>query len=184
MCGFAGFIDNQSKFSEARRKEICGLMVEQIGHRGPDSSGLKSIKPINAVVGFARLAIVDLSPSGDQPMQTDDGKFTFVMNGEIYNHKQIRYRLEATGETFKGTSDTEVALKLIHRLGIEQALTEFEGILRVLIDNSNGNITMARDHLEKSHYIMHKWMGPSFRFPQSNLFMNTRSGKVLSIKIL
>ena len=129
-------------------------MVEQIGHRGPDSSGLKSIKPINAVVGFARLAIVDLSPSGDQPMQTDDGKFTFVMNGEIYNHKQIRYRLEATGETFKGTSDTEVALKLIHRLGIEQALTEFEGMFAlVLIDNSNGNITMARDRFgEKPLY--------------------------------
>ena len=101
-------------------------------HRGPDDCGHFISK--NGVTGLAstRLAIQDLSPAGHQPMTTDDGRYTIVFNGEIYNFKDLRAELETEGETFNSGSDTEIILRMYARYGPD-CVREFAGMFSIAI---------------------------------------------------
>ena len=94
MCGFAGFCDFNGKININMDNTLV-----RIRHRGPDSQ--KSTVTGNGVfLGFVRLAIIDLSSDGEQRWQSEDGKVTFVFNGEIYNHVELRQKLRQMGHTF------------------------------------------------------------------------------------
>lgn len=109
MCGIAGIIKTQnSKYTIS--KELLKAMSDVIEHRGPDSDGQWISKTGNAGFAFRRLAIIDLSPRGNQPMTLSDGRYTIVFNGEIYNHLELRKELEKKGYVYKSNTDTETIL--------------------------------------------------------------------------
>ena len=107
MCGIVGFIHNNKTISEDDLKN----MAQTITYRGPDDQGffLKNINDFQVGMGFNRLAILDLSPRGHQPMFFNDLVITF--NGEIYNFQEIRTELRDLGYAFESNCDTEVILK-------------------------------------------------------------------------
>ena len=104
MCGIAGIINKNDTISD----ELMNLIQESIAHRGPDSQS----RYVENHVGLIhnRLAILDLSVNGNQPMLDKSGNYVLVFNGEIYNHLEIRKDLLSKGYTFRGFSDTETLL--------------------------------------------------------------------------
>ncbi len=120
MCGIAGF---QGDFDPS----LLRRMADTIAHRGPDDSGVWHSRPAKVGLAHRRLSIIDLSPAGHQPMIDKAGGAVIVFNGEIYNFRELRADLEATGEEFRGHSDTEVLLVLYRRYG-EAMLTMLNGI--------------------------------------------------------
>jgi asparagine synthase (glutamine-hydrolysing) len=150
MCGIAGFIDpsRHGVLAEAQLQR----MLDRIAHRGPDAGGSWSDVPV--VIGHRRLAIIDLSPAGNQPMVSRSGRFVIAFNGEIYNHASLRKELLAEGAAFVGHSDTEVLLALIERLGLKDALKRCIGMFAIALwDRSARALQLARDRLgEKPLY--------------------------------
>jgi asparagine synthase (glutamine-hydrolysing) len=117
-----------------------------IAHRGPDDSGVY-LNDLGIGLAFRRLAIIDLSPLGAQPMASPDGKVVIVFNGEIYNYRELRDELAARGVGFRGHSDTEVLLQLYLAEG-EAMLSRLNGIFAfALWDGRDGTLLVARDAL-------------------------------------
>ena len=120
-------------------------MTRRLEHRGPDDEGLYAEGGLG--LGNRRLAIVDLSPSGHQPMATSDGMFHVTYNGELYNHADFRPRLVSRGFRFRGTSDTETLLGLLSLYG-PRILSEAAGIFALAFwDRSARRLILARDPL-------------------------------------
>ncbi|QDO94309.1 asparagine synthase (glutamine-hydrolyzing) [Formosa sediminum] len=119
MCGINGII-TRNGLKDNKINGILTKMNNLIIHRGPDQDGVFSEENSNGSVGMAmrRLSIIDLK-SGKQPIYTDDKKIVIVFNGEIYNYKILKAKLEAEGVTFNTTSDTEVIIKLYEKYGVE-----------------------------------------------------------------
>lgn len=120
-------------------------ILSLIERRGPDDSGLETFtaKGAQVTLGHRRLSIIDLSPAGHQPMTTEDGRYTIVFNGEIYNHAEIRAQLKQS--VFRGHSDTETILYALSELGID-AVKSFNGIFGFcLFDHIAGKLYLARD---------------------------------------
>lgn len=144
MCGIAGIVN------EAERSVDPGLlerMVLSLRHRGPDDKGIHLDGPVG--LGFCRLAILDLSPAGHQPMQSADGNLWIVFNGEIYNYLELRKGLEAMGFAFRGGSDTEVLLALYQHKGA-RCLDEINGMFAFAIyDTREKMLFLARDRFGK-----------------------------------
>lgn len=123
MCGITGVIEYNSSNPSI---DDCTVrrMADVMYHRGPDSNGVWISGDRKCGLGFRRLAIIDLSPAGNQPMTTQDGRYTIVFNGEIYNHESIRQELIAKGYNYKSRSDTETILygyiewgrEIVHKL--------------------------------------------------------------------
>ncbi len=113
MCGIAGIISDSLSPEELRRRTEA--MHDRLRHRGPNDEGVYADRGV--VLAHRRLAILDLSETGHQPMSTDDSRYTIVFNGEIYNFRDLRNDLEARGVTFQSRSDTEVILRLFEREG-------------------------------------------------------------------
>jgi asparagine synthase (glutamine-hydrolysing) len=105
MCGIAGIWNYTGDVPAAIR---LGAMLDAMRHRGPDGRGGHAFT--GGAVGMVRLALVDLTPLGDQPMWSPCGGVAIVFNGEIYNFRELRDQLRARGRTFRSTSDTEVVL--------------------------------------------------------------------------
>ena len=153
MCGIAGAIRRIPDGREAarpRRANICGFvekMSEAQRHRGPDGSGLWQSSGQEVVFGHRRLAILDLSPAGAQPMVDGDSGCAVTFNGEIYNFSGIRRDLEALGETFRSSCDTEVVLKAYKRWGID-AVKRFRGIFALALwDPRSRAVHLVRDQM-------------------------------------
>ncbi|MBB6065840.1 asparagine synthase (glutamine-hydrolyzing) [Pseudoxanthomonas broegbernensis] len=131
-------------------------MMQALAHRGPDDDGRWSEAEAGIALGHRRLSIVDLSPSGHQPMVSPSGRWVIVFNGEIYNHLQIREILERTGcaPAWHGHSDTETLLAAIESWGVEATLEHSEGMFAfALWDRSQRALWLARDRLgEKPMY--------------------------------
>src|SRR5688500_17731216 len=104
MCGIAGMLGPQRPDLPAG----VSRMADSIGYRGPDDSGTWCEPSIGLGLGRARLSILDLSPAGHQPMMSASGRYVIVLNGEIYNHLEIREEL--SGMSWRGHSDTETLL--------------------------------------------------------------------------
>src|SRR5215203_4853414 len=113
MCGIAGFVDTtrSGSFDPVATLE---RMNDAIVHRGPDDDG--TFFDGGVALGMRRLSIIDLA-GGKQPIATDDGRFTIVFNGEIYNFRELRAELESRGQRFRTKSDTEVILRAYAEYG-------------------------------------------------------------------
>ncbi len=142
MCGIAGII-NYHKDKPCVEKNV-EAMCNVIKHRGPDDSGVFTDGEVG--LGHRRLSIIDLS-SGHQPMASNDGRYSIIFNGEIYNYKILRQSLEKDGCKFNTNSDTEVILEAYRRYGVECA-SKLNGIFAFAIwDKSNRSLFLARDHM-------------------------------------
>jgi asparagine synthase (glutamine-hydrolysing) len=140
MCGFAGIV--QLDGAHASPDRVRG-MTRLLEHRGPDDEGYHVDGPV--ALGFRRLAIVDLSPLGHQPMASDDERFVIVFNGEIYNHVELRTQLRGLGHRFRSGTDTEVLLAAYQQWGTD-CLARLNGMWAFLIhDRVRGTVFGSRD---------------------------------------
>jgi asparagine synthase (glutamine-hydrolysing) len=143
MCGIAGILE----FDRGAHPDgnLLHRMTELIAHRGPDDSG-HFIRD-NVALGHRRLSVIDLSPSGHQPMSNDDGSAWITYNGECYNYRELAARLRRRGHRFRSTSDTEVILRLYEEKG-EAFLDELDGMFALAIwDRRRRQLLLARDRL-------------------------------------
>lgn len=148
MCGIAGFLTPRNL--AAKDEVILRTMTDAIANRGPDDSGVWVDGPNGVALGHRRLAILDLSPAGHQPMASASERYVLVYNGEIYNHIDLRRELEAAGlvKAWRGHSDTEVLLAAFERWGVPGALTRVNGMFALAVwDRSSETLTLARDRL-------------------------------------
>lgn len=150
MCGFAGFLDIGSDTPD--RERVARAMADTLVHRGPDDSGTWVDDGARVALGHRRLSILDLSPLGHQPMQSQDGRWVVAFNGEIYNHLELRQRLDPVD--WRGHSDTEVLLEAVARWGVERALSSFDGMFAIALwDRLERTLYLARDRIgEKPLY--------------------------------
>jgi len=145
MCGFAGFVGSAPE--QELRTQVC-RMADQLVHRGPDDSGVWVDAEAGIALGFRRLAIVDLSPTGRQPMISSNGRYVMVFNGEVYNFGELRKDLESRGHAFRGHSDTEVMLEAVSEWGLEAAVKKFVGMFAfALWDRRERVLHLVRDRL-------------------------------------
>jgi len=153
MCGIAGFFQPGGFLPGAAQADL-GRMAAALAHRGPDGEG----QWIDAEAGIAfchrRLAIIDLSPLGSQPMRSHSGRFTITFNGEVYNYRELRAELAACGFSFRSESDTEVLLAAVERWGVHGALRRCRAMLAfALWDEAEQVLWLARDRFgEKPLY--------------------------------
>lgn len=140
MCGITGIFNLNG---EPVSPVLLRKMTDAIKHRGPDGEGFYTDSFIG--LGHRRLAIIDLSPSGHQPMITPDGNYALIFNGEIYNFQELRAELEAHGHQFRSRSDSEVVLHSYMEWG-EEALDRFNGMFAFAIwDRARQELFLARD---------------------------------------
>ena len=138
MCGIAGWLGHIAD-GEKSAKVIAGAMH----HRGPDSHGIESW-PMATLI-HTRLSIIDLLPTGSQPMTNEDGTIWTVFNGEIYNHRELQRDLESRGHVFRGRSDTEVLPHLYEEMGAD-FITRLRGMFALAIyDTKTQRLLLARD---------------------------------------
>lgn len=140
MCGIAGMLHLDGKPASP---VALKAMTNSIAHRGPDGEGFFIEGFVG--IGHRRLAIIDLSPAGHQPMQTRDGRYVIAYNGEIYNFQGIRLELEAKGYQFHSQTDSEVVLNAFAEWGAD-SLIRFNGMFAFAIwDRKELRMTLARD---------------------------------------
>ena len=154
MCGIAGFVDPGASASDEALARIVGAMSDALAHRGPDGSGVWTDARVGVALGHRRLAVIDPSAEGSQPMKSRSGRYVVVFNGEIYNFRALRRELESLGETFRGHSDTEVLLASIERWGLVPTLERSNGMFSfALWDAADRALHFSRDRLgEKPLY--------------------------------
>jgi len=155
MCGLAGFLQ-LGGVDTASATDLIKRMSNSLQHRGPDDFGFWIDEPCGLALGHRRLAIVDLSPGGHQPMISPSGRYVIAFNGEIYNHLALRRETENAGlsRAWQGHSDTETLLACVEAWGFETALTKFVGMFAIAMwDREERALYLARDRLgEKPLY--------------------------------
>lgn len=153
MCGIAGFWTHKDLPGP---EDSLLKMTQALAHRGPDHQGLWSSENKEINLGHRRLSIIDLSPAGNQPMQSHCGRFWMVYNGEIYNHLNIRNRLATTDDApeWRGHSDSETLLAAISAWGFSEAVRACNGMFAIAVwDTHERALLLARDRLgEKPLY--------------------------------
>lgn len=162
MCGLTGFW--LSEDTSRSTLDLCSLaeyMADAIRLRGPDDAGTWVDAAAGIALGHRRLAVVDLSPAGHQPMSSSSGRFVIAFNGEIYNHLALRDELKDRGviPNWKSDSDTETLLAAVEHWGVEVALQRFVGMFAIVLwDKQMHSLTLARDRMgEKPLY--YGWAG-------------------------
>ncbi|KGM52805.1 asparagine synthase [Lysobacter concretionis Ko07 = DSM 16239] len=159
MCGIAGAWSPTPRDSADELRALGARMGSAIAHRGPDDAGSWVEPGVGLVLAHRRLAIVDLSPEGHQPMASPDGRWVIAFNGEIYNHAALRSELAALGHGFRGHSDTEVLLAAITQWGVEAALERGNGMLALAAwDRRDRVLWLARDRVGKKP-LYYGWSG-------------------------
>lgn len=163
MCGLAGFLGVDSVFEEPPAHTLR-RMTNALAHRGPDDAGHWIDREVGVALGHRRLAILDLSPAGQQPMHSACGRYVIVFNGEIYNYQALRDELKPHRISWRGRSDTEVLLASIVEFGIDGALKRCVGMFAfALWDRQERVLTLARDRIgEKPLY--YGWQKGIFLF--------------------
>jgi asparagine synthase (glutamine-hydrolysing) len=156
MCGIAGAIAlRDAEYSPGHLSDIAMRMASRIAHRGPDGSGWWAAPDGSVVLAHRRLAIVDLSIHGRQPMAYLDGRYRITFNGEIYNFRQLTKELRGLGHTFQSSGDTEVLLAAVAEWGLEAALRRMVGMFALALwDSNERTLHLARDRAgEKPLYV-------------------------------
>ena len=163
MCGITGFIQYKGGTADelARR---CQSMANTIAHRGPDAGGVWVDPSFPLALGHRRLSIIDLSEAGAQPMESASGRYVLSFNGEVYNFSRLRQEPGLASYPFKGHSDTEVILAAVQHLGVEKAVSKFEGMFALALwDKQERCLWLARDRVGKKP-LYYGWCGNSFLF--------------------
>ncbi len=170
MCGIAGVV-RRSGVSPADRAALGG-MLQALSHRGPDDRGVfeDGGRSPGALLGHARLSILDLSPLGHQPMTDESGRWSIVFNGQIFNFRDLRPILERRGHALRSRSDTEVLLKLFVEFG-QACLPMLSGMFAFAVwDSTERRLFVARDRIGKK---------PLFYFDDGDLFAFASEPKAL-----
>ena len=148
MCGIAGLVDLKRQLDSNELALQAKQMADALHHRGPDMGGQWTDAPSGLALAFRRLAIIDLTPSGHQPMLSADGRFAIVYNGEVYNYQELRQQLLDDGCRFRGTSDTEVILEAFCHWGIETTVKRLIGMFAIALwDCKARRLCLIRDRL-------------------------------------
>jgi len=148
MCGIAGILITRA--TNPRNLAAIDPMAATLHHRGPDSGGIWLDREGGIALGHRRLAIVDLSDAGHQPMLSADKNLVMTFNGEIYNFASLRPGLTAKGHRFRGDGDTEVMLAAFESYGIEEALKQFSGMFAAGVwDRKHRVLHLVRDRMGK-----------------------------------
>ncbi len=180
MCGIAGVLSFDQK--SCIKSDIVSSMLEAIKHRGPDGDGLERVH--NGVLGHVRLAIRDLSELGHQPMVTESERYVLVYNGELYNTEELKKLLFNKYEwSPKGSSDTEILLKLLEEEGVSAALEVIRGMFAFgLYDNIQEKLYLARDQLGiKPLYYIRKGHSIAFCSEFNGVMKSGLSEKKISV---
>ena len=150
MCGIAGFI----AATRLNAMELTGAqMADALVHRGPDDGGVWIDRDAGVCLAHRRLAILDLSAAGHQPMTSSGDRFVISYNGEIYNHHEIRAEIQAFGfgVRWRGHSDTETLLAAFETWGVEGALERAVGMFAIALwDRAERRLTLAATVSAKS----------------------------------
>lgn len=164
MCGIAGFFERSRNRDAEECEQIVRRMASTLAHRGPDDEGSWADAEAGVALGHRRLAILDLSSEGRQPMHSADGRYVLTFNGEIYNFPGLRRSLEKKGHCFRGHSDTEVMLAAFCEWGLLPALEHFVGMFAfALWDRQENRLHLVRDRAgEKPLY--YGWAGDALVF--------------------
>src|SRR4051812_9497444 len=165
MCGITGFFEGSPRSSETALVEIARRMSSAIAHRGPDDEGHWADASAGVALGFRRLSIIDLSPTGHQPMLSASGRFVTIFNGEIYNYPELRAELVKNfGIRLRGTSDTEVMLHGFDNWGVEASLRRLNGMFAFAVwDRSERTLYLCRDRTGEKP-IYYGFAGTAFLF--------------------
>jgi asparagine synthase (glutamine-hydrolysing) len=148
MCGIAGIL--LTRAADPRHLAAIDAMAATLNHRGPDGKGIWADRDGGIALGHRRLAIVDLSDAGHQPMLSTDESLVMTFNGEIYNFAGLRPGLAAKGHRFRGNGDTEVMLAAFESYGIEEALKHFSGMFAAGVwDRRHRILHLVRDRMGK-----------------------------------
>jgi asparagine synthase (glutamine-hydrolysing) len=155
MCGITGFVDLRRDRGEQGLTATVRRMTATMQHRGPDDDGAWSDTESGIAFGFRRLSIIDLTPSGHQPMLSASGRSVLAYNGEIYNAEELRPRLAQRGIAFRGHSDSEVLLEHAEAFGFEETLSALVGMFAIAWhDRRDNTLWLARDRMgEKPLYF-------------------------------
>ena len=143
MCGIAGLIDWSAETSADALRAAGEAKNETLRHRGWDGQRVWAEAGSGVLLGQRRLAIIDLSPGGAQPMHSADRRYVITFNGEIYNYHDIRNELAAAGRTMRSDSDTEVLLEACALWGVERAIERTIGMFAFALWDRT--LTLARD---------------------------------------
>jgi asparagine synthase (glutamine-hydrolysing) len=150
MCGITGIVS-----SGGVDRAFLSRMTGSLAHRGPDDEGVWSDPAAGVGLGHRRLAVIDLTPTGRQPMKSGDGQYVLTFNGEIYNHAALRAEIEADGrKEWRGRCDTETLIEAIACWGLERALSRCVGMFALALwDRRDRKLFLARDRFgEKPLY--------------------------------
>ncbi len=165
MCGIVGFVDAPPRRTAEEMASVVQRMARRLAHRGPDDEGALVDAPTGLAFGFRRLAIQDLSANGNQPMTSANGRYVIVYNGETYNFRELKEDLQRSGyRSWRGSSDTEVLLAAISRIGVAGLLDRCDGMFAfALWDRQARRLHLARDRMgEKPLY--YGWAGSTLMF--------------------
>ena len=148
MCGIAGLIDPSLTGNGTALERRATAMADAIAHRGPDGYGVWSDPGAGLALSHRRLAIIDLTPTGAQPMASADGRWVISYNGEVYNARTIAREPELSGVSFRGTSDTEIILESVARRGLDRTLADLNGMFAIALwDRQTRTLYLVRDRL-------------------------------------
>ena len=148
MCGLTGFWDTNRRGDTSSFEHIVSQMADEISFRGPDAKGIWVDRSLGLAFAHLRLAILDLSDTGKQPMFSESGRYIIIYNGEVYNAPLLRKELQDLGIVFRGTSDTEVMLAAIETWGLEISISKFIGMFAfALWDQTQRKLYLVRDRL-------------------------------------
>ena len=188
MCGIVGAVTGHN--NKYQILDIVSKMAKKIIHRGPDSSGIYLDKDISYCCAHQRLSILDLSKTGNQPMESINKRYIIAFNGEIYNFKELKSKLNLeTNINWKGSSDTEVLVNAIEFWGLEKTLNLSKGMFAfALLDKKRKKLFLVRDRFgEKPMYFGFNGFGSSkalvfgseisalMEFPSFNKEINLRA---------
>jgi len=159
VCGIAGVWDQVGRLAgieelAARARAMAGVLA----HRGPDDEGVWVDAEVRLALSHRRLAVIDLSPAGHQPMVSAGGRWVVTFNGEIYNCAELRRALAGLGHRFRGTSDTEVMLASFEQWGVLEGVERFVGMFAFAAwDRREGLLWLVRDRIGKKP--LYWWAG-------------------------
>lgn len=163
MCGLAGLLSATGvNGASGGLAQLASAMALELAHRGPNADGVWSDEEQGVALAHRRLAILDLSVEGQQPMLSACGRYVLTFNGEIYNHPELRRELSP--HAWRGHSDTEVMLEAFSRWGLEKTIRRLVGMFALALwDRSKRQLVLARDRVgEKPLY--YGWQGNAFLF--------------------